>query len=164
MSMVRFLREIVREVAKLPLYVKILVSLGLLVNFIVITQWERLTLRQPAITAAPKMSISQEKPAQRSFDFPEIPAPDETRAAQVEVLLAKRMTRITTEEPNVQTDGSISANGQSVHLYGIKQFNSKQLCKRASGEPWACGLHAYAMLRNTIAKKTIVCDPNTESH
>ncbi len=78
-----------------------------------------------------------------------------------EAAIARHMQRVIFAEPSVQPDGSISGNGRVFHLYGIKQFDSKKLCTRASGERWACGLHAYATLRNTVAKKTIVCDPRT---
>jgi endonuclease YncB( thermonuclease family) len=62
-------------------------------------------------------------------------------------------------EPEIQANGSIIGNGQILYLYGIKQFDSKNVCTRASGERWACGLHAYATLRNATAHKTIICDP-----
>jgi endonuclease YncB( thermonuclease family) len=72
---------------------------------------------------------------------------------------AKPVRRIVITNPEVESNGSIIANGETYYLYGIKPFNSRQVCTRASGERWACGLHAYATLRNTLAHKTIVCDP-----
>ena len=141
--------------------IKLLIGLAILVAFVVVTQWDNLVNVRPPAPAASKVSSAPKLPEQRSFNFPETPPAEKARAAEVGALLAKRMARVTIEEPNVQADGSISGNGQTLHLYGIKQFNSKTLCRRASGEPWACGLHAYAMLRNTIANETIVCDPKT---
>lgn len=157
--MVRILRKMVREVAMLPLPVKFFVGLMLAVNFVVITQWERLTLKQPAVHDTPKVSISPQKPEQRSFNFPEASDPDKARAAAAEAALAKRMARLIIKDPVAQANGSIIGNGQTVHLYGIKQFDSKTVCTRPSGERWACGLQAYATLRNTTVKKTIICDP-----
>jgi endonuclease YncB( thermonuclease family) len=75
--------------------------------------------------------------------------------------IAKRLARFIITEPKAQSDGSISGGRETVFLYGIKQFDSKKLCTRASKERWACGLRAYATLRNEIARKTIVCDPKT---
>ena len=107
------------------------------------------------------MAISPQNPEQRSFDFPEAPPADKTQAATAEAGLAKRMARLVIEEPMVQPNGSIIGNRQTLYLYGIKPFDSKTVCTRSSGARWACGLHAYATLRNAIAKKTIVCDPKT---
>jgi endonuclease YncB( thermonuclease family) len=158
-SMVRILHEMVRAVALLPLIVKVFVGLGILAIFVVVTQWERLTLKHLPVPASPKVSISSQQSEQRSFDFPNTPPADKAQAAAVESHLVKRIGRLFIAEPQVQFNGSIVGNGQTLYLYGIKQFNSKKLCTRASGERWACGLHAYATLRNAVARKTIVCDP-----
>ena len=157
--MIRFLREMVREMAMLPLTAKFFVGLGISAIFVVVTQWERLPLAQLFVSASPKASISSQQSEQRSFDLPDAPPADKTHAAEVEAFLIKRMTRLVIVEPKVQTNGSIIGNGQTLYLYGIKQFDSKRVCARASGERWACGLHAYATLRNAIAHKTIICDP-----
>lgn len=66
---------------------------------------------------------------------------------------------ITIEDPEVGPDGSISGGAAPFFLAEISRFTSKDVCTRASGERWACGLHAYATLRNSIAHKTIQCTP-----
>jgi endonuclease YncB( thermonuclease family) len=71
------------------------------------------------------------------------------------------MARLIIEEPIAQPNGSIIGNHKTLYLHGVKPFDSKKVCARASGERWACGLQAYATLRNTVAKKTIACDPKT---
>jgi endonuclease YncB( thermonuclease family) len=151
--MIRFLREMVREVARLSIPAKIAVGLIIPVIFVVVTQWERLTFKQPPVPEPPKVSIAPQQPAP--------PPADKAQAMAAEAALAKRLTRFVIVDPNVQGNGSIIGTGQKFYLYGIKQFDSKKVCTRASGERWACGLHAYATLRNSVAKKTIVCDPRT---
>ena len=159
--MVRILREIVRKMARLSVPAKIAVGLIIPVIFVVVTQWERLTFKQPPVPKPPKVSISSQQPEQRSNNFPAPPPADKAQAMAADAALAKRLTRFVIVDPNVQSNGSIIHNGQKLYLYGIKQFDSKKLCTRASGERWACGLHAYATFRNSVAKQTIVCDPKT---
>jgi endonuclease YncB( thermonuclease family) len=160
--MFRFTREVAREMTRLPLPAKFLIGLFIAIIFVVITQWERLTFEKPPAPPrppAPAVTIAPPKPEQRKFDFPEAQLPDKSQAAAIEAALAKRMARVVITEPKVESNGSVIGNGQTIYLYGIKPFDSKKLCTRASGERWACGLHAYATFRNTIAKKELVCDP-----
>jgi endonuclease YncB( thermonuclease family) len=159
--MMRVLREIVRAVAGFPLLVKFLIGLAILIAVVVVTQWDRLPFKEPPAPAAPQETASPQKPDQRFSDFPDAPPADQAQSAAVEAALAKRMARIVIEEPIVQSNGAITGNHQTLYLYGIKRFDSKTVCTHASGDRWACGLHAYATLRNSIAKKTIVCDPKT---
>jgi endonuclease YncB( thermonuclease family) len=159
--MIRMLREIIRALARLPLLVKLSIGLAIFIEFVVITQWERLAVKKPSAPAASQATASPRKSEQRFANFPETPAADKVQATAIEETLAKRMARLTIEEPIVQPNGSIIGNRQTLYLYGVKPFDSKAVCIRASGDRWACGLHAYATLRNTIAKKTIVCDPKT---
>jgi hypothetical protein len=93
-SMIRILREMVRAVAFLPFPVIFFVTLFISVIFVVVTQWERLTLKQPLGPDTPKVSISPQQSEQRSFDFPDAPPADKTHAAEVEAYLIKRMTRL----------------------------------------------------------------------
>jgi len=157
-EMKRILREMVRAVAMLPLWVKFFIGVAILLNFIAITQWERLPFKPSPVVNASKVTVSPQQSNQR-FDFPDAPPADKTQSAAIEDLLGKRMARIVIDEPKVEPNGSLKGNGQTLYLYGIKQFDSKQVCTRASGVRWACGLHAYATLRNSLAKKTITCDP-----
>jgi endonuclease YncB( thermonuclease family) len=166
--MIRLFREMVREVAMLPLPAKILLGLGISSIFVVITQWERLgfdvqwerlTRKQPPAVIVSKAPVPPQQSEKRSFDFPAAPPADTMSAAAVEALLLKRIGRLNIVNPQVQPNGSIIGNGQTVYLFGIKQFDRNTLCKRASGERWACGLRAYATLRNSIEHKTIECEP-----
>jgi endonuclease YncB( thermonuclease family) len=161
MSMARILREIIQEMVRLPLPAKIGVGLIIPVIFVVVTQWERLTLQQRSVPTPPKVSIAPQQTEQRSNNFPPLPSADKTQTAVADAALAQRLARFVIVDPIVQGNGSITGGSQTLYLYGIKQFDSKKLCTRASGERWACGLYAYAGLRNAIAKKTIVCDPKT---
>lgn len=160
-EIIQTLREIVRAVVALPLAVKVLIGVAVLIEFVVVTQWERLPFRQVHSPVVSKVPVSPPEPEQNSFNFPEVLPADKVMTAAVEAALAKRMARVVIEEPTVQANGIITGGGQTLYLYGIKAFDSKAVCTRASGERWACGLHAYATLRNAIAKKTIVCDPKT---
>lgn len=154
-SIIRLGREIFRALVKLSRPIKFLIGITILVEFLVITQWERLPFNQPAPPAPAKTSIASQLPAETLAT----PPSDKTQDAATDEALAKRLARFEVIDPQVQVNGSILGNGQTVYLHGIKRFDSKNLCTKASGERWACGLHAYATLRNTIAKKTIVCEP-----
>lgn len=149
----RLSREIFRALARLPLPIKVCIGLAIVVEFLIVTQWERLTFREPPPPATITASVASEPPIN--------PLPPPAEPVALEESHAKRMVRFEIIDPQVQVNGSILGNGQVLYLYGIKAFDSKNLCTRRSGERWACGLHAYATLRNTIAKKTIVCDPKT---
>lgn len=149
----------------LPLPVKFLIALGISIIFIVITQWERLglatqwdrlTVKQHTIIATSTLSNSPPHSEQRSLDASP-PAP--THAEETEASRLERMGRITITDPRAQFNGSIIGNGQTFYLYGIKHFDSKQVCILKSGARWACGLRAYAALRNATAKKILICDP-----
>jgi endonuclease YncB( thermonuclease family) len=157
--MISLVREMVRAVVMLPLVVKALLGLALIVEFVVVVQWERLSFRQPPTPALTQSPTSPERPAEGSFRFPDVPIPNTADAAAVEAALAKRMAPVTIKEPIVQPNGSITGNGQTLYLYGIKQIDSKKVCTRSSGDRWACGLQVFATLRNSIAKVTIVCEP-----
>jgi hypothetical protein len=101
----------------------------------------------------PKPAASRAKAALS----PEGQTPKESsRAAGI---AASQPHPFTVTDPEVGPDGSIKYGDRYFYLAEIKRFNSKQVCTRASGEPWACGLHAYATLRNTVANKTISCEP-----
>ena len=163
--MYRVAHEIYRAVAKLPRTVKFIVGAAILIEFIVITNWEKLSFTEVSPSSAPPLAVaprstepSRIEPQQKLATADSAPP---TTAVPVVATLSKRMERFVITEPNVQSDGAISGNGWTFHLYGIKQFDSKALCTKASGDRWACGLHAYATLRNTIAKGTITCDPKT---
>ncbi len=151
----------------LPLPVKFLIALGISIIFIVITQWERLglatqwerlTVKQHTIIAASTLSNSPPHSEQRSLEASP-PLPIVARVEETEASRLERMGRITITDPQVQFNGSIIGNGQAFYLYGIKHFDSKQVCILKSGARWACGLRAYAALRNATAKKILVCDP-----
>jgi endonuclease YncB( thermonuclease family) len=123
------------------------------------TQWQRLTGHQSPVIATKPVSISPPNLDQRSMN-PAPPHPsDETLAAAVQAHLIERLGRMVIDDAKVRPDSSISGDKQILFLYGIKPINSKQVCTRPSGERWACGLHAYATLRNSIEHKKIICDP-----
>lgn len=92
-------REMVRALAMLPLPAKFLVGLIIPVIFVVVTQWQHLTFKQPPAPATSKVSISPQQSEQRSFDFPDAPPADKTHAADVEAYLSKRMARAVIVEP-----------------------------------------------------------------
>ena len=160
--MFQFVREMARAVANLSLPIKFLIGVAILVEFIVITQWEHISPPkspvpppQVAAVAPPKIEPHQlVQPTQPSAPVAATPTKDA-------IAISRQMERAIIAEPNVLPDGVISGGGRTFRLYGIKQLDSKRVCTKASGDRWACGLHAYATLRNTIAKKTIICDPKT---
>jgi endonuclease YncB( thermonuclease family) len=159
----RALRKMDRAVAILPLWLKIVIGLALAAEFIVVTQWEHLPFRQTP-TATPITIARAAPPATGKHpDTRPTPAIDHARVARIEPGPARRMDRVEIDNPQAQPDGAIVGSGQTFYLYGIKPFNSKLLCMKSSGERWACGLHAYATLRNDIAHKTLTCDPKTTS-
>ena len=157
--MSRLLREMIQALAMLPFAIKVLIAVALVLDFVVITQWDRLFPKTPTAPVVQKASVSPPKPEHRIFDFSNMPPHDETDSEEIKKISIKRMAPIVIDGPAANPDGSISADGKLLYLYGIKPFNSKNICTRASGERWACGLHAYATLRNTIAHKEITCEP-----
>jgi endonuclease YncB( thermonuclease family) len=150
----RVFREIVRALARLPVLAKFFIGLAILVEFLVVTQWERLTFKTTPPPASPPTSLTSQPPVAS------IPAP-QADTIQADEARAKRLVAFEIVDPQVQGNGSIIGNGQVLYLHGIKRFDSKNLCTKASGERWACGLHAYATLRNTLSKNTIACNPKT---
>jgi endonuclease YncB( thermonuclease family) len=149
----------------LPLAIKFIVAISISALFIVITQWEHLGLdtqwarltQRHAVLSTPKIAIAPEHSEQQPIKAT-APPKDEARAPGVERNPLSRMDRAVIVNPKVQPNGSIIGNGQTFLLYGIKQFDRNKICASPSG-PWACGLHAYAALRNAIAEKIIVCEP-----
>jgi hypothetical protein len=116
--MIRFLREMVREMARLSLPAKIAVGLIIPVIFVVVTQWERLTFKHPPLPEPPKVSIAPQQPAP--------PPADKAQAMAADAALAKRLTRFVIVDPNVQGNGSITGIGHKLYLYGIKQLIRKR--------------------------------------
>lgn len=58
----------------------------------------------------------------------------------------------------VAVDGdTIDMTGARIRLFGIDAVESEQTCSR-SGEAWACGQDAKALLTRLIAGKTIQCE------
>lgn len=158
--------EMLEEMLGWPLSFKIYVGIGISLLFIVITQWERLggdvmwaKLRGHPVAVVSSSSSPPPPQAQRSFSFSTGAAPSEDDVVAVEASLLKRIGRLTIANPTIQPDGSIAGGTQLVRLYGIKPFNSKNVCTRRSKEKWACGLRAYATLRNETAQQTITCEP-----
>jgi endonuclease YncB( thermonuclease family) len=160
--MTRLLREMIRELTALPLVIKIFVAIGLTTIFVIITQWERLGFgtqgERPAL-AQPATSTLPQQAEQRTANLSPASALEDTDAEAAEALRLKRIGRLDIGDPLVQPDGSIKGNGQTLFLYGIKRFTSKDVCTKASGLKLACGLRAYAGLRNTIEHREIICDP-----
>lgn len=141
---------------QLPFPTKLLIAAALAANFTVITQWEYLSgiisSKAPLPAPAPKTNESKFKfetsPVKQSFD---------DSAAQE--FLIRRLAPISITDPKIERDGRIIHEGQSLTLYGLKSFDARNVCTHSSGERWACGLQAYALLRNELAHKTIVCRP-----
>jgi endonuclease YncB( thermonuclease family) len=152
-----------RAIAELPLWLKIFIGLALAAEFIVVTQWERLPFRHAPISTPIKVARKAPPAIDKHIDIPPPPAIDHARVKPIESGPARRMDRVEIDNPQVQSDGAIVGGGQTFYLYGIKPFNSRLLCTKASGERWACGLHAYATLRNEIARKRLTCDPKATS-
>lgn len=165
--MTRTLHDMFLVLARLPFLVRLLIGAAIAGEFVVITEWERLnfhqwsrfTFSQLAALPPAKVTIAPKQPEPRSFDFPEISTADKNQAAAISAALAKRMNRVVIADPKIETNGSIINDGQILYLYGIKLFDTKKVCTRSSGTRWACGLHAYAKIRNAVAAKLLVCDP-----
>ena len=159
-SVIQLFQEMVRELIALPRVIKIFVAIGIAAIFVVITQWERFGLgpQHPALTQ-PVIYTLPQRPELRPADLSAASTPENTDAKAAEALRLERIGRLDIVDPLVQADGSIKGNGQTLYLYGIKPFTSKDVCTKSSGLKLACGLRAYAGLRNTIEHKEIICDP-----
>jgi len=148
----KLILEMAQALAALPLYGKVLVAVGLSAWVVLIADWNE-------IFPSPPPKIEQAQPAE----------PVQTAAAPADQKIEDRVSvsvqadelkgRFTIADPHVAPDGSIKsgADGQPFFLSEIKRFTSKDVCNRSNGERWACGLHAYATLRNTIEHKAIQC-------
>jgi endonuclease YncB( thermonuclease family) len=150
-------RATVRELAGLRLSVKILIGAAILIEFVVITQWERLPFH--SASAPPAQIAAARTPAPSPLPTQSAPTAERDQAPASEATPLINMPPIVIEEPMVGQNGSITAKGQVLFLYGIKQIDSKKVCTKPSGEKWACGLYSYATLRNSIAHNKIVCEP-----
>lgn len=156
----RFLQEMIGEMASLPLPVKALIAAVLAANFVIITQWESIHFRSWSTSQPPAPTASASpKPTRPDFDTANSAPATEVDSIAARDFLVRRMTSITIADPKIQSDGSVENGDAPLFLYGIRPFNSKSVCTRASGDRWACGLHAYATLRNELAHQTIVCQP-----
>jgi endonuclease YncB( thermonuclease family) len=150
-------RATVRELAGLRISVKILIGCAILVEFVVITQWERLPFH--SASAPPVQIAAARAPELAPIPVQSTPTAERPQAPVIETTPLRNMPPIVIEEPVVGPNGSITAKGQVIFLYGIKAFDSKKVCFKPSGEKWACGLYSYATLRNSIAHNKIVCEP-----
>jgi endonuclease YncB( thermonuclease family) len=162
----RIFREIIRAMASLPLLAKIAIGLIIPVIFLIVTQWERLDVVTQWERLASKLHYNP-KPSAASFSSPQPQVPfnnfstKPSEKTAIDPALAKHLASFEVIDPIVQANGTITGGGKTLYLYGIKQFDSKALCTKASGERWACGLHAFAALRNDVAGKKITCDQKT---
>jgi endonuclease YncB( thermonuclease family) len=61
------------------------------------------------------------------------------------------------------SNGSLRADKQSFHLYGIILPKRNQVCIYHDGERWACGLRAHVALLNFIGSTALGCRPENDS-
>lgn len=146
-SSLRLCAEMADAVNHLSAPVKVAIAVAMAAEVALIVGWH------PGKTGAPAPSpilAAQREQApivdQKVPDRVQAPEPDPNRL-------------ITIEDPEVGPDGSIKSGDAPFFLAEIQRFTSKDVCTRVSGERWACGLHAYATLRNSVAHKRIQCTP-----
>lgn len=146
-SSLRLCAETAGAVRQLPIPVKAAIAIAVAAEVALIISWH------PGQTSRPERHPVVAVLSEKASQVPEKLA-DRVQAPE---LAPDRL--ITIENPEVGPDGSIKGEGAPFFLAEISRFTSKDVCTRASGERWACGLHAYATLRNAIAHKTIQCTP-----
>src|SRR5690348_7479874 len=133
----RVLLEMAQALALLPLYVKIAVAFALAAWIVLVADWHEFF--PPAPPPAPL--VSQQKPAEP----PQVQVPEQKTEDRVAVARpASDLTgNFAVSDPRVGPDGSIreGEDGPAFFLSEIKSFSSKDVCTRADGERWACGLH-----------------------
>ena len=61
------------------------------------------------------------------------------------------------ENVRVLADGTISANGEIIPLYGVLLPARNKLCPARTGTTWACGLSAIGALRQMVQARSIAC-------
>ncbi len=160
-SGLRLLVEMAEALALLPLYAKVLVAVGIAAWVVLVADWNEFF---PAPAPKPAVKVEQAvppAPVQAAIPAKAATASPEKSEDRVptQAPTAELTGAFTLDDPRVGPDGSIrnGEDGAPFFLSELKPFNSKDVCTRSDGERWACGLHAYATLRNSIAHKTIRC-------
>jgi hypothetical protein len=147
----RLFHEMLGALGRLPFYLKAFIGLAMLLDFIAVTQWERLSFPRAPLPALPQMRIASQPTTNEIVVSDLSPPALEDRPPP--------NTWFEIIDPQVQRNGSLSGNGEVLYLYGIKHFSSKTVCTRASGERWACGLQAYAATAPSCSRAEATLGP-----
>jgi endonuclease YncB( thermonuclease family) len=57
----------------------------------------------------------------------------------------------------LRPDGTFRADGREVQLFGINLPDRQRLCETETGQPWACGIRAYAHLAALLTATPLTC-------
>jgi endonuclease YncB( thermonuclease family) len=153
-SLDHFFRKLVGSFADAPIYFKLAIFALVAAYFVVLVQWDAIFgTHDPESVSATTVASEPGSEAEVTQTL------DDLGKDEAQAFLIRRMSRIVINEPKIDRDGKIDNDGKAIYLHGIQPFDAKSVCTRSSGERWACGLQAYAALRNGVAKKTIVCEP-----
>jgi endonuclease YncB( thermonuclease family) len=111
------------------------------------------------------LAQSQSLPPHKAAESPQAPAVAETVQTKLELkpedpqVQPSAPEAIKLERPEVRANGIIRNGETYILLSDVTPFTSKDVCKKSSGQRWACGLQAYATLHNMIAGHAIECIP-----
>ncbi|MDR3376032.1 MAG: thermonuclease family protein [Ancalomicrobiaceae bacterium] len=68
-----------------------------------------------------------------------------------------RLTLMADRPIRLRPDGSFSADGLFIRIYGIELPPRNRICELPSGGRWACGMRATAVFISKIGGKALVC-------
>src|SRR5262249_54889894 len=62
------------------------------------------------------------------------------------------------ERAQIDASGVIRADGHNLELYGVVLVRRTRICTTAEGARWACGQHAFIVLRTLLEGHPVTCN------
>jgi len=62
------------------------------------------------------------------------------------------------ERAQIDVSGVVRADGHNLELYGVVLVRRTRICTAAGGARWACGQHAFIVLRRLLEGRPVTCN------